>query len=128
MSAFHAFYSEWLALHIFFSVSQHTSDVIMAPCCMNSAISTHFLSQKTVAISFLANNVCLNFFSLFGECVCIHCFDCSLVSTFANENQDSSCYLYDVIEKFIAIFVVSLIKVKARPILSIFGNHLAQNL
>jgi hypothetical protein len=22
------------------------------------------------------------FFSLFGECVCIHCFDCSLVSTF----------------------------------------------
>jgi hypothetical protein len=37
-----------------------------------------------------AGNVCLNFFALFGECVCVHCFDCSLVSTFANETQVSS--------------------------------------
>jgi hypothetical protein len=26
----------------------------VAPCCMNSSISTPFLSQKTVAINFLA--------------------------------------------------------------------------
>jgi hypothetical protein len=56
---------------------------------MNSTISTPFLSQKTVAIGFLAD-VCLNFFGLFGECVCIHLFDCSLVSTFTNETQVSS--------------------------------------
>jgi hypothetical protein len=55
---------------------------------MNSTISTPFLSQKTVGISFWqADNVCLNFFGLFGECVCIHCFDCSLVSTFKKETQ-----------------------------------------
>jgi hypothetical protein len=29
----------------------------------------------------------LKFFSLFGECVCIHCFDCCLVLTFTNETQ-----------------------------------------
>jgi hypothetical protein len=72
-----------------FSVSQYTCDVIVAPCCRNSTISTPFLFQETGAISFLAD-VCLNFFGLFGECVCIHCFDCSLVSTFANETQVSS--------------------------------------
>jgi hypothetical protein len=33
----------------------------VAPCCMNSTISTPFLPQKTVAISFLAD-ICLNFF------------------------------------------------------------------
>jgi hypothetical protein len=27
---------------------------------------------------------------LFGERVCIHCFDCSLVSTFTNETQVSA--------------------------------------
>jgi hypothetical protein len=47
------------------------------------------LFQKTFVISFLAD-VCLNFFGLFGECVCIHCFHCSLVSIFTNETQDSS--------------------------------------
>jgi hypothetical protein len=34
---------------------------------MNSTISTPFLPQKTVAISLLADTICLNFFSLFGE-------------------------------------------------------------
>jgi hypothetical protein len=38
-------------------VSQYTSDVIVVPCCMNSTISTPFLSQKAAAISFLADNV-----------------------------------------------------------------------
>jgi hypothetical protein len=36
---------------------------------MNSTISTPFLSQKTVAISFLADNIRLNLLGLFGECV-----------------------------------------------------------
>jgi hypothetical protein len=43
---------------------------------MNSTISTPFLPEKTAAISFLAEKVCLNYFSLFGEWVCIHCFNC----------------------------------------------------
>jgi hypothetical protein len=34
---------------------------VVVPCCMNSNINTSFLSQKTDAISFLADNVCLNF-------------------------------------------------------------------
>jgi hypothetical protein len=63
----------------FFSVSQNTSDVVMVPCCMNSTISTPFLSQKTVASSFLAD-VCLSPFGVFGECVCTHFFGCSFVS------------------------------------------------
>jgi hypothetical protein len=75
---------------VFFSTSQYTYDVTVVPCCMNSPISTPFLSQKTNAISFLVDNVCLNFFILFGECVCIHCFDCFLVSTFTNKTQVSS--------------------------------------
>jgi hypothetical protein len=75
---------------------------------MNSTISAHFLSQKTAVISFLAENICLKFFALFDECLCIHCLDCSLVSTFTNETQVSLPVTYDVIEKFIAIFVVSL--------------------
>jgi hypothetical protein len=59
----------------------------MVPCCMNSTISIPFLSQETVTISFLADKVYLNFFGLFGECVCIHCFHCSLVSRVTNETQ-----------------------------------------
>jgi hypothetical protein len=54
---------------------------------MNSTTSTPFPCQKTAAISFLADNVSLNFFGLFGECMCINCFDCSLVSTLTNETQ-----------------------------------------
>jgi hypothetical protein len=66
-------------------VSQYTSDVTVAPCCMNSTISTPFLSQRTVAISFVAGRQRLfKLFGLFGECVCIQCVDYSLVSTFTN--------------------------------------------
>jgi hypothetical protein len=68
----------------FFSVSQCTYDVTVVPCCMDSTISTPFLSQKRVAISFQAD-VCLDCFGLSGECVCIHCYDRSLVSTFTNK-------------------------------------------
>jgi hypothetical protein len=38
----------------FFIVSQYTYDVTVVPCCINSTISTPFLTQKTAAISFLA--------------------------------------------------------------------------
>jgi hypothetical protein len=89
MSAFHTFCSEWLALRSFFSVLQYTSDVTVVPCCMNSTINTSFLSNKPGAISF-PGDVCLNLFGLFHECVCIHCFDWSLVSTITNETQISS--------------------------------------
>jgi hypothetical protein len=65
---------------------------------MNSTIITPFQFQKTTAISFLAD-VCRNLFGLFGESVCIHGF----------EIQHSQIKpRYDVHEKFIAIFVVSL--------------------
>jgi hypothetical protein len=50
---------------------------------------------------------------LFGECVCIHCFDCSLVSSFTN----------GVIEKFITIFVYHSKKSKSKPF-SAFCTHL----
>jgi hypothetical protein len=56
---------------------------------MNFTI-TPLLSQKTVAISFLADNICLNFSGLSGECVCIRCSDYSLVSAFTNETKVSS--------------------------------------
>jgi hypothetical protein len=80
----------------------------VVPFCMNSTISTPFLSQKTVAISFRQkDNVCLKLFDLFGECVCILYFNCTLVSTFTNTGFITR-YLCNVIENFIAIFVVSL--------------------
>jgi len=76
-----------MALRSFFRVSQYVSDVIVVPGSINSINSTPFLSQNTVAISFLFANDCLNFLGLFGECVCIHCRDCSLVSTLTNLMQ-----------------------------------------
>jgi hypothetical protein len=72
-----------MALRRFLVLFQYTSDVIVIPRCMNSTISTPFLSQKTDAISFLADKVCLNFFGLFGERACIHCFDCLLLFGFS---------------------------------------------
>jgi hypothetical protein len=72
----------------FCGILQYTGDILV-PCCMNSTISTPFLPQKTVAISFLAD-FSLNFYGLFVECECIHCFDSSLVLSFTNEAQISS--------------------------------------
>jgi hypothetical protein len=51
--------------------------------------SALLFSPRKVIISFLAD-VYLNLFRLSGECVHIHCFDCSLVSTFTNKTQVSS--------------------------------------
>jgi hypothetical protein len=64
--------SFWMILRRFFSVSQYTCNVIVVPCCMNSTISSPFPSQKTVAISFLADRQrCLNFFRLVWW-MCVH--------------------------------------------------------
>jgi hypothetical protein len=51
-----------------------------------------FLSypRKQLPSALWQADVCLNFFGLSSECVRIHCFDCSLVSTFTNETQVSS--------------------------------------
>jgi hypothetical protein len=126
----------WIALHTFFSVLQYASDIIMVPCCKNSTVSTPFLSHKTVAIGFLADNVDSNFVSLLGGCVCIHCFDCSLVSTFTNETQVSSPITRMMWLGYSspALCYCSK-KVKAKGILcilcahlSVFRTHLAQNL
>jgi hypothetical protein len=69
-STFHSFYSEWSALRSFFSVLQYTSDVIVVPCFINCTMSAHFLSQRTVDVSFLVDNVCLNLSaSLTNVCV-----------------------------------------------------------
>jgi hypothetical protein len=79
----------------------------------------------------LHSDVCLNVFCLFGECVCIHCFDCSLVSIVIKETQVSLpvCSLYDVTEKFITILVVLLSKSQTqRHSLHFMYTHLAQNL
>jgi hypothetical protein len=57
---------------------------------MNSTISTPFLSQKATATSFLVGRHLLKLFQLVGDCVCIHCFESFLVSTFTNETQVSS--------------------------------------
>jgi hypothetical protein len=63
-----------------------------------------FLAQNIFVINFSAESVCLNLCGLFNECVCIHCFGCSLVSAFIYQSQVSS--RYSVIEKFIIMFVV----------------------
>jgi hypothetical protein len=88
MSALKAFCSEWpyAVLLVLHSTLLTVSDVIVVPCCMNSTISTPFLSKKTIAISFLAENV-FKHLGLFGKCVYIHCFDSSLVSTFTYKTQ-----------------------------------------
>jgi hypothetical protein len=107
MSALHASCSQWPALHSFFSVLQYTFDVILKFCCMNITISTPFLSQKTVTISFLTD-VCLNFISLFGECMCNHYFFTLWFQHSQMKPGFVTYYLYDVTEKFTAIFVVLL--------------------
>jgi hypothetical protein len=73
---------------------------------------------------------------LFGECVCIHCFDCFLVSAFTNETHVSSpvtCTMW--LRNSVPSLWYHCIKVKTQTILcilctstSIFGTHLEQNL
>jgi hypothetical protein len=83
-----------------------------------------------------ADNICLNFFGLFGECVCIHCFDCSLIATFTNETQASSSVTHMIwLRNSSPSLWYRSKKVKARVIrsvlcapMSIHKTHLARNL
>jgi hypothetical protein len=43
----------------FLIITQYSCDIV-TPCCMNSTISTQFLSHKTVVISYQADNISLN--------------------------------------------------------------------
>jgi hypothetical protein len=89
---------------------QYTSDVTVAPCCMNSTISTPFLSQKTVTISFPAGRQCLFKLSQFVLWMCAHPLLWLLFGFNIHKWNLSfiTCYSYNVIEKFIIIFVVLL--------------------
>jgi hypothetical protein len=104
MSAFLVFYSEWPALrgflvfrstHLTLFVNSTISTPFLVPELLTlfvySTLSTPLLVHKTVATSFLAGKQRLfKLFRLYGECVCIHCFDRFLVSAFINETQVSS--------------------------------------
>jgi hypothetical protein len=59
MSAFHAFCSDEWPYKFVFSVSRYTYIANVIPCCINCTINTSLLSQKTDAISILADNTCL---------------------------------------------------------------------
>jgi hypothetical protein len=48
-----------------------------------------FLSQKTVTLSFLADSICLSIFYLV-----IHCFDCSLVTVYAQVSWPVGCMMW----------------------------------
>jgi hypothetical protein len=61
-----------MALRSFISVLQSSSYVIMVPCYINSTISTPFLSQKTIAISFLASRQRLFKLLRFVLRMCVH--------------------------------------------------------
>ena len=105
-STFLSFCFQWLCA-VFFRVSQYVSDVIVVPGSINLINDTPFLSQNTVAISFLFANDCLNFLGLFGECVCIHCRNCSLVSTLTNP-----CFIacHNLVKKFVPLIMITLQK------------------
>lgn len=56
--------------------------VMVVPCSMNSTTRIPFWSQNILAIHFLVENVHLNFTGLqFKECECIHCLNCSFISS-----------------------------------------------
>jgi len=55
-----------MALRNFSSVSQYDAELMVVPVGINSMRRTPFLTQKTIAIVFLANYATLNFLFL-GE-------------------------------------------------------------
>jgi hypothetical protein len=75
MSAFHGLYSEWPYADLL--VFRNILLTLRGP------LLHEFHHQ-------LYGRFCLNDFGLFGKCLCIHCFYCSLLSIFTNENQVSS--------------------------------------
>jgi hypothetical protein len=87
----------WMPLHKIFSILRCTCGVFVFPYSMTSNISNPFLSQKTVAISALTDEACLNFST---------CFDCPLIQHSQWNRGSVVCYPYDLNEKFIAIFAM----------------------
>jgi hypothetical protein len=94
-----------------------------------------YCPRKQLPSAFWQADVCLNLFGLFGKCMCIHCFDCSLVSTFTNETQVSSTVIctiwlwnsspslwYGPQKSKLKPFSVSCAR------MNIYGIHLTQNL
>ena len=69
---------------------------------MNSVNKISLQSQNTVAIIFLFDSVCLNFLGLFGECVCIHCLDCSGLCI--HELYTRLATSHDSVKKFVHLF------------------------
>jgi hypothetical protein len=51
----------------------------------------------------------LNFLGLFVECVCIHCRECSLVSTLTNLTH----VCHNLVKKFVPLIVIKLQKRKS---------------
>jgi lipid-A-disaccharide synthase-like uncharacterized protein len=86
MLAFHAFCSEWpYAVFLVFC------NILLTLVRFFVAWIPPSENRKQLPSAFWhAHNVCPNFFSFFGEHVFIHCFDCSLVSTFTNKTYISS--------------------------------------
>ena len=87
---------------------------------MNSVNKISLWPQNTIAIIFLFDGVHLNILGLLGECVCIHCLDCSLVCAFTNCTQVLSLYpglvtSHDSVKKFVPIFLVALKKRQGWP-------------
>jgi hypothetical protein len=103
-----------------FNASAYTCDVAVIPCCMNSTITTHFLScpkKQLLSAFWQADDIFLTF-SRIVWWICLHPLLSLLSLLFAFniykwELGFIICYLYDVIEKFIAIFKVSFQILKA---------------
>jgi hypothetical protein len=85
MSAFHALCSEWP--YSVFLVFRNILLTLFGPL-LHEFRHQHSFScpGKQIPSAFWqADNLCLNFFGFFGECMCIRCFDCPLFSAFTNE-------------------------------------------
>ena len=80
--------SELLFADIEFTL--YEAAVMVMPQSVNSTKRTPFPSQNTIAKQLLMEKVCLNFFGLFGEWECIHCWNCSFVSWFLQWTNVSS--------------------------------------
>jgi hypothetical protein len=85
--------------------------------------------------AFWRPDVCLNCFSLFGECVCINCFDCCLVSTSQMKPRFHRLLLVWCEWEIPPSLWYHYKKAKAEAILcvwcaamNIFGSNFAQNL
>jgi hypothetical protein len=98
---------------ISFSVLQYASDVILVPYWMNFTISTLCCLRKQVPSAFWQAEVCLNFYSCFMNV----CASTTLTALWFQHSQMNPrfLHLYNVTEKFIAIFVGIALKNLQKP-------------